>query len=47
MYPAGVKVGSDRCGEIPAGYPFYLWNKDNDYENLGEWIEAAAEAVGR
>lgn len=26
---------SDRCGEIPKGYPFYLWNKDKGYENLG------------
>lgn len=38
---------SDRCGEIPKGYPFYLWNKDKGYENLGEWIEAAAEEAGR
>lgn len=38
---------SDRCGEIPKGYPFYLWNKDKGYENLGEWIESAADAAGR
>lgn len=38
---------SDRCGRIPAGYSFYLWNNDNGYENLGSWIEAAAKAAGR
>jgi hypothetical protein len=34
---------TERCGEIPAGYTFYLWNKDDGYENLGSWIEAAAK----
>lgn len=38
---------SDRCGKIPAEYPFYLWNNDKGYENLGAWIEAAAEEAGR
>lgn len=35
------------CGRMPAGYSFYLWNNDKGYENLGDWIEAAAEAAGR
>ncbi len=38
---------SERCGKIPAGYPFYLWNNDNGYENIGSWIEAAAKAAGK
>jgi hypothetical protein len=38
---------SSRCGRIPAGYPFYLWNSDNGYANLGTWIEEAAKAAGK
>ena len=38
---------SDRCGKIPNGYPFYLWNKQDGYKNMGEWIEDAAKAAGR
>jgi len=38
---------SERCGEIPAGYSFYLWNKQDGYKNLGTWVEAAAMAAGR
>ena len=38
---------SERCGQIPKGYPFYLWNKEKGYENLGDWIEEAATAAGR
>ena len=38
---------TDRCGEIPKGYPFYLWFKDDGYNNMGEWIESAAKAAGR
>lgn len=38
---------TQRCGQIPHGYPFYLWNKDNGYKNMGDWIEAAAKAAGR
>lgn len=38
---------SVRCGKIPKGYPFYLWNKNNGYKNMGDWIEAAAKAAGR
>jgi Thoeris protein ThsB, TIR-like domain len=38
---------SERCGKIPSGYPFYLWNKDDGYNNMGDWIEAAAAAAGK
>ena len=38
---------SDRCGKLPKGYPFYLWNKDEGYENLGSWVEEAAKAAGK
>jgi len=35
------------CGNIPAGYSFYLWYKDDGYKNMGHWIELAAKKVGR
>ena len=38
---------SDRCGKIPKGYAFYLWNKDNGYQKMGDWIEKAAKEAGR
>ena len=38
---------TDRCGEIPKGYKFYLWYKHNGYENMGRWIDEAATAAGR
>lgn len=38
---------SDRCGKIPAGYEFYLWNKDDGFNKMGGWIEAAAKATGK
>ena len=38
---------SDRCGKIPKGYSFYLWNKDEGYKNMGHWIEKAAKDAGR
>ena len=38
---------SQRCGEIPKGYSFYLWNKDDGYNNMGDWIEKAAKQAGR
>lgn len=37
---------SERCGQMPTGYDFYLWNNDKGYDNLGEWIEKAAKAAG-
>ena len=38
---------SERCGKIPTGYSFYLWNKDDGYNNMGDWIEQAAKDAGR
>lgn len=34
------------CGQIPAGYRFYNWVRDNGYENMGCWIEEAGALVG-
>lgn len=36
-----------RCGQIPSGYPFYLWNNEDGYNNMGDWIEQAAKDAGR
>jgi hypothetical protein len=36
-----------RCGAIPTGYPFYLWNNESGYRNIGAWIEKAARAAGK
>jgi len=38
---------SERCGKMPEGYKFYLWNKDGGFDNMGDWIEAAAKAAGK
>ena len=38
---------TERCGQIPAGYDFYYWNKDSGYANIGTWIEKAARAAGK
>ena len=38
---------SERCGRIPSGYDFYLWNSDDGHSNLGNWVEKAAKAAGR
>lgn len=38
---------SDRCGQIPEGYSFYLWNNEDGYHKMGEWIEKAAKDAGR
>lgn len=38
---------SDRCGKIPKDYNFYLWNNDDGYKNMGDWIEKAAKDAGR
>ncbi len=38
---------SKRCGQIPKGYNFYLWNNDDGYHKMSDWIEKAAEDVGR
>jgi len=38
---------SERCGKIPQGYDFYLWNNDDGYRNMGNWIEKAANDANR
>lgn len=38
---------SECCGRIPSGHPFYLWNSDDGYHNMGNWIELAAKVAGR
>jgi len=38
---------SKLCGQIPKDYPFYLWNNQDGYNNMGDWIEKAAKAAGR
>lgn len=38
---------TERCGKMPAGYRFYLWNNEDGYHNLGSWIEDAAKAAGK
>ena len=38
---------SERCGQIPNGYAFYLWNKEDGYQNMGNWIEKAAQDAER
>jgi MTH538 TIR-like domain (DUF1863) len=38
---------TERCGEIPEGHDFYLWNKDDGYNNMGDWIERAAKGAGK
>ena len=34
---------SERCDQIPKGYDFHLWNKEDGYQNMGDWIEKAAQ----
>ncbi len=41
------KQTSERCGRIPTEYPFYLWNNDDGFNHMGEWIEKAAKAAGK
>ena len=38
---------SERCGRIPKGYDFYLWNNDDGYHKMGDWIEKAAKGADR
>lgn len=38
---------SERCGQIPEGHKFYLWNKEDGYHHMGDWIEKAAEEAGK
>ena len=41
------RATSKRCGQIPKGYPFHLWIKEDGYKNMGSWIDSAAKAVGK
>lgn len=43
----GFDPATECCGQIPKGYPFYRWNNDDGYHNMGKWIEEAAKAAGR
>ena len=38
---------SQCCGKIPFGYYFYGWHCNNGYQNMGDWIESAAQDAGR
>lgn len=38
---------SKRCGQIPKGYDFYLWFKEDGYKKMGDWIEKAAKDASR
>lgn len=38
---------TERCGQIPNGYDFYLWKKNDGYQHLGDWIEKAAGDAGK
>lgn len=38
---------SERCGKIPKGYPFYFWNNDDGYNNMGDWIEKVAQQADK
>ncbi|MDP8259642.1 MAG: TIR domain-containing protein [Candidatus Gygaella obscura] len=41
------KNTSEKCGQIPKGYDFYLWNNDDGYHKMGDWIEKAAKDADR
>ena len=45
----GVEVGKDSNGDTVyfTKYTSYDWTSGNGYENLGDWIEAAAKAAGK
>ena len=34
---------SERCGKILEGYDFYLWNKNDGFHKMGDWIEKAVK----
>ena len=38
----GTTEDSAGPNPLPAGYPLYLWNKNDGPKNLGTWIENAA-----
>jgi len=38
---------SEMGGNIPTGFNLYLWNKEDGYNNIGNWIERAAQVAGK
>ena len=38
---------SNRCGQIPQNYDFYLWHNEDGCHKMGEWIEKAARNAGK
>lgn len=38
---------ADRTGTLAGVYPIYDWGKDDGYNNIDSWIEAAAKAADR
>lgn len=38
---------TERCGQIPEGYKFYMWHNDEGYNKIDDWIEAAVRRDGR
>jgi len=32
---------TERCGQIPEGYKFYMWHNEQGYDKINDWIEAA------
>lgn len=41
------KNTTERCGQLPKGYKFYLWNSEKGYENLGDWVGKSAKDAGK
>jgi len=37
---------TERCGQIPEGYKFYMWHNDEGYNKIDDWIEAAVRHGG-
>lgn len=38
---------TDCCSLRVKGYPHFRWNKDEGRQNLGNWVESAAQVAGR
>lgn len=38
---------TSRCSTMGFKYPLYDWVTDDGYNNLGTWVEKAAQAVGK
>lgn len=38
---------TERCGQIPEGYKFYMWHNDGGYDKINDWIEAAVRRDGQ